>query len=460
MTPDVHRAALEALPQRVAILDSRGTLVYVNAAWRTAPDDPAQLGGGAYREGRDFVTLLGAAGSEAGRHMAEGVADVLEGRAPHFELEHPVGSGPEERWLHTRVDGLGGNGGAIVVQSDVTTRRRQSRRLASAELRLRQLAEHIDEVFFLTDPGWERLFYVSPAYEKVWGRPRQPLVAAPLAWTDAIHPEDAEAVRARMAEADDGAWRAEFRILRPDGTLRWIRAKTFPVRDPEGRVIRVAGVAADVTEHKLTERALERAHEETLEILERIPVGVVLNRAGEVLYMNTTAARYLGYGAGETLVGERLDDLLHPDERESLGPRIREMHADDDSEGREIRLRHASGEYVSLYVVPVRVIRYQGEPVNLIAAWDVTALRRAEAALEESAAERDRLEMQLETAQRIESLGRLAGGIAHDFNNLITVINGNVELALGLVGDGPAGDSLEEIRRAGTRAASLTDQLL
>src|SRR5258706_2113732 len=95
------------------------------------------------------------------------------------------------------------------------------------------------------------MLYISPAYEKIWGRTCQALHASPRDWIDAIHPEDRQRVlEAAVAKQARGDYDEEYRIVRPDGSTRWIRDRAFPVPDPEGRPYRIAGVAEDVTEHK------------------------------------------------------------------------------------------------------------------------------------------------------------------------------------------------------------------
>jgi len=131
--------------------------------------------------------------------------------------------------------------------------------LRASEARFRQLAENIREVFWLADPAFDQVVYASPAYEGIWGRTCESLYASPKDWIDAIHPDDRERVVAAVAEKQaDGAYDEEYRIVRPDGTLRWIRDRGFPVRDAAGAVFRIAGVAEDVTERRQLELQLQQ----------------------------------------------------------------------------------------------------------------------------------------------------------------------------------------------------------
>jgi PAS domain S-box-containing protein len=137
---------------------------------------------------------------------------------------------------------------------------REQAALRASEERFRQLAENIDEIFWIVRPGYVEVLYVSPAYAKVWGRPCTDLLAAPRSWLDAVVPEDRDGVLAwRDAVPQGGARVVEYRIQRPDGVVRWIRDRASPVRDTEGLVYRVVGVAEDITERRHLEEQLRQS---------------------------------------------------------------------------------------------------------------------------------------------------------------------------------------------------------
>ncbi len=127
--------------------------------------------------------------------------------------------------------------------------------LHGSELGFRQLAESIGAVFWMTDSGRSRVIYVSPAYERIWGRTCAALYASASDWADAIHGEDqARVLDAISTRQLEGKYDEEYRIVRPDGSVRWIRDRAFPVRNEAGEIYRVAGIAEDVTERKRLER--------------------------------------------------------------------------------------------------------------------------------------------------------------------------------------------------------------
>jgi len=131
--------------------------------------------------------------------------------------------------------------------------------LAASELRFRQMAESIRDVFYLRDADGGRMLYVSPAYEEIWGRSSESLYADPKSWSSAIHPEDRQGADDKMrAGMLAGRFEIEYRIERPDGAIRWIESRGFPVRDDAGKVVRIAGVAEDITARKHAETGIKR----------------------------------------------------------------------------------------------------------------------------------------------------------------------------------------------------------
>ena len=121
--------------------------------------------------------------------------------------------------------------------------------LRESEVRLHQLAENISSVFWLFDPYNHQLLYVSPAYEQIWGRSCQDLYTNFSAWIDSIHPDDRALMKSATARClEHGSVEEEYRIVRPDGSTRWVRDRGFVIRDASGQPYQLAGVAEDITE--------------------------------------------------------------------------------------------------------------------------------------------------------------------------------------------------------------------
>jgi PAS domain S-box-containing protein len=144
--------------------------------------------------------------------------------------------------------------------ADVTERHLAETTLRESEARFRQLAENIREVFFITEAVTGRCLYLSPAYESIFGQTCEDGCASPQAWANTVHPEDRDRILA-TAQADlapEGAV-DQFRVVRPDKTVRWVRRRVFPVKDAAGVVYRVVGVAEDITELRRAEQQLIQA---------------------------------------------------------------------------------------------------------------------------------------------------------------------------------------------------------
>jgi PAS domain S-box-containing protein len=145
--------------------------------------------------------------------------------------------------------------GRIWTFRDMTERKREADKLRDSDEKFRQLAENINDVFWMTSPDLQQVLYVSPAYEQVWGRSAAKAVENPREWSDAILPEERERVFAAFGQlmVSVPSVSAEFQIARPGGELRCIHSRGFQVRDAAGKVIRLTGVASDITERKKLE---------------------------------------------------------------------------------------------------------------------------------------------------------------------------------------------------------------
>lgn len=146
---------------------------------------------------------------------------------------------------------------ALQESNERAALRHTQQALSESEERFRQLAENIRDVFFLIDARHQSLLYVSPAFEEIWGASCDSLYTNPSAWSDAIHPDDKELISHALAERSQSL-DLQYRILRRDGTLRWIHDRTFPILDASGNLYRIAGVASDITLRKKIEARIER----------------------------------------------------------------------------------------------------------------------------------------------------------------------------------------------------------
>ncbi|MDC0835586.1 PAS domain S-box protein [Geitlerinema sp. CS-897] len=140
-------------------------------------------------------------------------------------------------------------------------RQTAERALRAEEAKFRQLTENIREVFYIFSADFRQCVYVSPTFEAVWGFDPRHLEENPLRWIDFVHPDERQALDLALQDFQTRLhFDGEYRIVRPDGELRWIRSRNFPVRDSNGRIYRIAGLAEDITERKrVAERLKQRA---------------------------------------------------------------------------------------------------------------------------------------------------------------------------------------------------------
>ena len=284
-------------------------------------------------------------------------------------------------------------------------------------------------------------------------------------WLAMVHPEDRATLETEIAASHTGKKdvTAEFRIVRPNGEIRHLRACALPVHDGQGRFLRTIGTNQDIT--ALRDSEVQRlAAEREFAALGRSAPGVVLRY--RLAPERGARIEATGAGSGEIrgLVPERITGdagrfwaLVPEDQRAaargSLEAALREgrpwLHgfaldtgAGDAPDGR--RWVQARGNVAR---------EPGGDAAMTLLLIDVTAQRRTEAALAES-------RELFHQAQKREALGRLSGGIAHDFNNLLAVILGNVEMALESAGDTDAQPYLEDARTQIRKGGELTRQLL
>ncbi len=146
----------------------------------------------------------------------------------------------------------------INVVEDISRRKRMEQDLKESEEKFRLLAASIKDVIWMSTPGVTEMLYINPAYEEVWGRTCASLYRNPGSFAEAIHPEDLELMADALQQHAQGKWHFNYRIVRPDGAVRWIEDAGGPVYDENGDIVHMVGVARDVTDRKRAEQAREK----------------------------------------------------------------------------------------------------------------------------------------------------------------------------------------------------------
>jgi PAS domain S-box-containing protein len=275
-------------------------------------------------------------------------------------------------------------------------------------------------------------------------------------WIEAIHPDDAARVTGAAVALVEGRlprYDFEYRLRLDDGTWRWVHSRAGAVeRNADGTAKRIAGTLADVSARKRTEALLRESAERHRTILQTSMDGYwLVDHAGLLLEVNEAYCRMSGYRAAELLT-MRIADLEAAESAAETAAHLRKV-VETGHDRFESRHRRKNG---SVFDVEISTQYHAGSATDHMAVFvrDLTEAKRA-------AQEKARLEAQLQQAQKMESVGRLAGGIAHDFNNMLGVILGHASLAMEEVEEAqPLRSDLEAIHLAATRSAELTKQLL
>ena len=335
------------------------------------------------------------------------------------------------------------------IFSDITEKKLADEALKESEELFRQMAENINKVFWIESTSLDKMLYVSPAYEEIWGRSCKSLYESPNDWLEAIHPEDKERVKKAFTKLSAAGFDEEYRIIRPDGSEKWIRDAAFPVRDSEGNIYRIAGFASDITESREALDALksERDFIDNAINTQADTFFVFAPSTGRALRWNRAFNEVTGYS------DEEIKKLKAPDSY--YGGEDLKKAADAVStiieKGKvtvELSLITKDGSLIPTEYTASIITDKENNPTHIISIGRDIRYRRA-------------MEAELLKVQKLESLGILAGGIAHDFNNLLTIILGNISLLKSTVGeDDKLYKKIVDSEKASLYARELTQQLL
>lgn len=254
-----------------------------------------------------------------------------------------------DKWLSISVYSLQ-RGQFAAVFSDITKRKSAERDLVESRRRFREIAETITEVFWVTDSDFSKTQYVSPAYEKVWGRSCESLYANPRSFMDAIHVEDRERVLGELRAMPDGKpFGIEYRLVQPGGSMRWIWDRGFPVKSDDGRVTHYVGVAVDITDRKLAEQRLSDSECRFRALVEGASEPVaVMGREGVISYVSPAMKSISGYEASE-FIGKNLAQFVHPQDAQKLASGLAMLIDEPGKTHRNLaRYLHKDGSWISL----------------------------------------------------------------------------------------------------------------
>ncbi|MGD2270040.1 MAG: PAS domain-containing protein, partial [Desulfobacterales bacterium] len=287
------------------------------------------------------------------------------------------------------------------LKNEIKERKRAEEAGRQSEERFREITENIREVFWLFDWSKKRVLYCSPAYEAVWGRSLKDLYDKYDEWADSIHPDDLEYAQTsfkKILETGGGEPR-EYRIIRPDGSIRWVLDRGFAIKDENGTVIRITGIAEDITERKITEGAYRKSEERYRAVVEDMPAMICRFRPdGTLTFVNNAYCEYFATKK-DSLLGRSFFQFIPEEEREKVRNTFLSLNKDKSMITYEHQVLGPDGNIVwqewtdrALFSEEGKITEYQS------IGQDITERKMAEE-------ERIRSEARLEEAQKIAHVG-------------------------------------------------------
>ncbi|MGH0032272.1 MAG: PAS domain-containing sensor histidine kinase [Myxococcota bacterium] len=357
------------------------------------------------------------------------------------------------RWVEctgTPVKTPEGETRALLLSRDVTEQKRLEAEMHASRERFQSIAENAyDMIAEIDEQG--RVLFANDQTLRTLGLERGG------SWTEdpfgMVHEEDRERVETaiRLLVETGSSPAIRYRVV-GEGGARSIEARYRRFVNSDGEV-RFHVIARDVSESVESERLLAASEARYRMLVENSAVGILVVQDGDVVFSNQRGAEVCGAEAPEDLVGRSMLSLLHPEDAITVPRLLARVEAGEHTPDLiEVRLCGLDGQMREV-VATGSIIDYEGAPAYQGIVRDVTKLHAAER-------ERQRLELQLQEARKLESLGMLAGGIAHDFNNLLAVILANTRFARQQAAGEDVAEALSDAVDAADQAARLTRQLL
>ncbi len=378
----------------------------------------------------------------------------------------------------------------LALCRDITERRRAQRALHESEEILRYISDNIRDVFYLANADATRTLYVNRAFEVIWGRPRDEISRAPALLRQCIHPNDRAAAAQELRESlvHRQPTTFQYRVVKPDGSVRWIRDRAYPILDENGAIHRIAGIAEDVTERKLFEEIQQRTiaelerrfaerteeirrtnmqlqeesaeHERLLLALRRSEerYRLLADHATDIISTHTLSGIYtyvspacraiLGWEP-EELLGRDPYDFFHPEDLTTIENSHINVLETTDMQVVSYRFRRKSGDYTWLEMT-TRTVRDGTDPREIISiSRDISERKRLES-LEH------RRQWEIAHLSRLKTLGEMASGIAHELNQpLAAIANYAAACQATMRSGGSPGDMLEKIEAQAVRAGEI-----
>lgn len=310
-----------------------------------------------------------------------------------------VRSAHDARLLRITAEILGDR--IVGLVQDLTEKQQQDLRLENERQNLQVIANNIGDVIWMTNADKSVMEFVSPAYEDVWGRLRETLEQDPTSFIDGIHPDDQPSVVAALTKQPSGTYDETYRVVRPDGSIRWVRDRAFPIRDESGCIQRVVGIATDISSMVTFQDQIVAERERFATTLGSIPVLLaIVDKCGTASWANRFFSDSTGYDV-QALREGGLPALFHGSDQDGVA--LVATLLSDSPGWLDCKMKTRDGRW-------------------LATSW--TSIGRADDMvligqdISERIADRERVLL----TSKLAALGEMAGGIAHEINNPLTII--------------------------------------
>jgi PAS domain S-box-containing protein len=282
------------------------------------------------------------------------------------------------------------SGEVVVIYDNVTATVLAEKALRESEERLRQLAEHIQAALWIATPEIDEMLYISPAYEKIWGRSCDSLYQSPKSFIDAIDPDDRDRVREVLDthRLQKTSWTIAYRVIRPDGSTCWVEDCGFPVHDKQGNVHRFIGLATDITKRKRVENELRTAKAHLEYLFTASPAVIYsceITPPHQASYISKNVVSLLGYDSREFLDDPALWQAnIHPADSFGVSTAITILF-ECGQISLEYRFRRKDGTYLWIQDEMIIVKDDQGTPMEIVGFLiNISRRKKAEEALRQS----------------------------------------------------------------------------
>ncbi|MGB3202698.1 MAG: PAS domain-containing protein [Nodosilinea sp.] len=347
-------------------------------------------------------------------------------------------------------------------------RARAEAALRESEARFKSFAENSNDVIWITDIRHNRLVYVSPSYEQVWGRSPAAVFEDLSNFGASIHPDDRAHVVVGAEQYAQQAYTQEYRILRPDGTTVWIRDRGFPIFDHRGELLWIGGIAEDISDRKCAEANRRQAEADLRNSAEQLSLALAAAKLGDwswdiatdVVTLSEQAADIFGIPPGPHMTWTQLRHLIHADDRDRARVQVEQAIADHSDYDIEYQVMHADGQ--SRWIAAKGRAQYDaaGQVLSMLGVvQDITPRKQIEQEREQLFTSERAARTQAEAANRIKD--EFLAVVSHELRSPLNPILGWSQLLLqGQLSEQKTQRALEVIERNAQMQAQLINDLL